>query len=128
MKETVTTYDLATGAFLRSRSIGGDLWAVPDGQGWKPGRHDPGQVRVDPATGEIVPLMTMALTIETNGVTGIPPGSWAIVDLVRVPAKDEGTIDDGVLELSVNLPHTAIVTIQCPLYFTVLEIEVPCEA
>lgn len=134
MIEVITSYDLATGAFLRSRRLTGDLWVVRDGEGWKPGRHDPGLVRVDLATGEIVPLMTMALTIETNRVTGLPPGSWAIVDLVRVPPLGEGTIDDGELELAAKIEggiavdHVARVTIQSPLYFPVLDLAVPCEA
>lgn len=127
MREAITIFDRATGAIKRQQRVafGREAIIIAADEDWIAGRHDDGAVYIDPASHEPAPLKTFDVAITPNTITGIPAGTWAIVDLRRVPS--EGTIDDGELILSVAMPHTAHVVLQCPLHHP-LELEVPCEA
>lgn len=117
----VTVYRVADGAVVRVLSINESELAdnIAEGQAYVEGDYL-GQ-RIDPATGDPVPLMVFAVTVTTNTVSGIPTGTRARVGWVA-----DVTVDDGALQIEVELPENVPVHLTHPLYSD-LTVEVPCE-
>ncbi len=120
---SITVYDAATGAIRYSTDVteGRENECCADGQAWRPGNLDGGSQRIDLATGDAVPLLTMALTVEPHRVTGIPPGTTALWK------RDKAVIDDGELEFETDgLPEVIRVRLLNPIYEPAM-VDVPCE-
>ena len=77
--------------------------------------------RIDLETGEPLPLLIFDVSLSLNTINGLPPGTTATV------RGDMLMVDDGVLEIEVNMPATIPVTLNHPLYEEET-IEVICEA
>lgn len=117
----ITIFDAETGAVhcALSADVGDEARQCREGQNWTLGHHE----RVDPVTGLGLALLEWDLTIETNRLSGIPPGAEAIVGLHRETVGEAGEI---VFEL--GLPQTVHVTLIHPLYRPLDDmIAVPCE-
>jgi len=120
---SITVYDANTGAILYSTDVteGREADCCGPGEVWRHGHLDGGSQRIDLATGEPAPLLTMALTVEPHRVAGIPPGTTALWK------RDKAVIDDGELEFETDgLPEVIRVRLLNPIYVPVM-VDVPCE-
>lgn len=99
----VSFFDRETGEFTRCRSIafGRQPVLCHPHEDWKPGRFDPTVCRVDPATGEVVPLLDFMPVVDGNRISNLPEGTKAVVHLR--PAMIGA---DGVLQVNVEYPQT----------------------
>lgn len=119
----ITVYDAATGAIRYSTEVteGREADCCGDGEAWRPGILDGGGLRIDPATGEAAPLLTMTLVVEPHRVSGIPPGTVALWK------REKAVIDDGDLEFETDgLPEVIRVRLLNPIYEPAV-VDVPCE-
>lgn len=83
-----TFYDAKTGRIRTRQRIGeGEEPQPRKGEKWKWGRHDASLERIDPATGEAVPLCEAEVTITANRIEGVPKGARVSIGPVAFEAK-----------------------------------------
>lgn len=83
----VTYYDVKTGRITtRQRLSEGEEPRPRKGEAWKWGKHDSSLERIDPETGEAVPLCEAEVTITGNRIEGVPKGARVSIGSVAFEA------------------------------------------
>lgn len=114
MAGAFTVFDAATGAIAYSSPSRSLPPPLPAGHDWIAGMWNADEWFIDPETFEPTALRQFAVTATLNTLSGIPPGTTALIPSLSF----KEVVDDGVLEITpeLGLPEVVFVKLFKPTY------------